>query len=116
LLFSGSLFAQYNSYLVQKGENIDSLTQKFKVSKNALLKLNPDIRKGGIAGKVIVIPPHEANENTPTNSSVYFKEYRVKNKETLYSIAKHNDISVEDIKKFNPYLYKEELGANDMIR
>lgn len=113
---SGSLFAQYQSYRVQSDETLDSVAQKFEVSKTAILSLNPDINGLQVAGKVIIIPPKETNAQTPTASTVWFKQYRVKSKETLYSLAKRNNISIEDIKRYNPYLYNEELGVNDLIK
>src|SRR5699024_2329166 len=111
-LISGSLFAQYQSYRVQSDETLDSVAQKFDVSKTAILSLNPDIKGLNVAGKVIIIPPKETNAETPTASTVWFKQYRVKPKETLYSLAKRNNISVDDIKRYNPYLYNEELGVD----
>ncbi len=115
-LLSGSALAQYQSYRIQKDETLESLAEKFKVSKAAILKLNPDLTRGRITNKVIIIPPHEVTENTPNDNTVRFKEYKVKPKETLYSLSKRNHISIEELKKYNPYLYKEELGAGDLIR
>lgn len=115
-IFSGNLFAQYKSYRVKEDETIDSITKKFKVDKKDILKLNPDLKKDNLAHQVVVIPASETDKDTPNATSVQFKEYRVKHKETLYSLAKENDISVDDIKEYNPYLLKEELGEDDMIR
>lgn len=116
LLFSGGAIAQYNSYRVQHGETLDSLAKKFKVSKQAILKLNPDISQGNLDNKVVVVPHAETDEDTPTSSVVRFKEYKVEKRQTLYNLAKKNDISIKDIKRYNPYLYNEELGENDLIR
>lgn len=63
-----------------------------------------------------MIPAKETDRATPNAMGVRFKEYKVKRKETLYTLAKENGIRVEDIKKYNPYLYDEQLGENDMIR
>lgn len=115
-LTAGSLWAQNKSYQIEKGEKIEDVADKFNVSKEAILQLNPDLLNGDISGKVIVIPPKEVNESTPNAVGIRFKEYRVKPKETLYSLAKENGITIEDIKKYNPYLYNATLGENDMIR
>lgn len=115
-LITGSMIAQNRAYQIQKDENLDSLAKKFKVNKEAILKLNPDLKKDDLANQVIIIPTSETDKDTPKASSIQFKEYRVKHKETLYSLAKENNISVDDIKKYNPYLYDNELGENDMIR
>lgn len=116
LLFSGSIFAQYTTYRIEEGETLSKIADKFKVSKDAIKKLNPDLKESDLANKTIIIPPREATEKTEKASRIRFKEYRVKPKETLYSLAKRNNVEVEDIKKYNPYLYDEELGENDMIK
>src|SRR5699024_10392769 len=115
-LMSGVLFAQYETYRVEEGETLSEIANKFKVSKGAILQLNPDLKEGNISNTTIILPPGESTEKTPPASMVRFKEYRVKPKETLYSLAKRNNISVEDIKKHNPFLYDEQLGENDVIK
>jgi LysM repeat protein len=42
--------------------------------------------------------------------------YRVKTKETLYSISRTYNVSIEDLKAFNPQLYQKELQAGEVIR
>src|SRR5690625_2272946 len=112
----GAALAQYETYRIGENENLSDIADKFEVSKQAILELNPDLKKGDIAHKVIILPPGETTEKTAKASMVRFKEYRVKPKETLYSLAKRNNITVEDIQKHNPYLYEEQLGENDMIK
>ncbi len=116
LLISGSLYAQYKSYRITQDESLEELAERFDVSKSAILKMNPDLKEGDIAGKIIVIPPAETDNKTPKAHTVRFKEYKVAPKETLWSIAQQNGIEVEDLKRYNPYLYEEELGAGDMIQ
>lgn len=116
LLLSGNIFAQYETYRVEKEKTVAELADKFKVSKETLLKLNPDLKDGKVANKTIIIPPRESTESTTKASRIRFKEYKVKPKETLYSLAKRNNITVDDIKKYNPYLYEKELGEYDLIK
>src|SRR5699024_1867857 len=97
-------------------ESIESIAKKFKVSKEAIMALNPDLNQGKIEGKIIVVPARETDTETPSATGIHFKEYKVKKGETIYRLAKEHNIKEEDIKKYNPYLYKEELGENDMIR
>lgn len=115
-LLTMSLFAQYQSYQIKESETLESIAKKFGVSQEDILKLNPDLKQGALTYKVIIIPARETDAKTPVASIVQFKEYRVKQKETLYRIALDNHITIEDIKKYNPYLYHEILGENDMIR
>jgi len=112
-------FAQkFETHKVKRGENIVSIAKKYKVSEKSILKYNPDARKGNLTGTVLVIPVEKSDDdrNLETTSVLKFKEYKVKRKETLYSIAKEYHISVEDLKQYNEYLYKKELGKGDVIR
>lgn len=115
-LLTTGLQAQYQSYQVKEAESLERIAKKFGVSQEDILKLNPDLKPDKLAYKIIIIPARETDEKTPVASIVQFKEYRVKHQETLYRLALENNIKIEDIKKYNPYLYNEVLGENDMIR
>lgn len=106
----------YKTHKVKKGETIESIAQKYKISEASIYRLNPDAKNKKIASTVLVIPTEEIVPTSEEGSSITFKQYRVKSKETLYSIAKTNDVSVDEIKKYNSYLLKEELGKGDLIK
>jgi len=106
----------YKTHKVKKGETIESIAQKYKISEASIYRLNPDAKNKKIASTVLVIPTEEIVPASEEGSSITFKQYRVKSKETLYSIAKTNDVSVDEIKKYNSYLLKEELGKGDLIK
>jgi len=106
----------YKTHKVKKGETIESIAQKYKISEASIYRLNPDAKNKKIASTVLVIPTEEIVPASEEGSSITFKQYQVKSKETLYSIAKTNDVSVDEIKKYNSYLLKEELGKGDLIK
>lgn len=106
----------YKTHKVKKGETIESIAQKYKISEASIYRLNPDAKNKKIASTVLVIPTEEIVPTSEEGSSITFKQYRVKSKETLYSIAKTNDVSIDEIKKYNSYLLKEELGKGDLIK
>jgi len=106
----------YKTYKVKKGETIESIAKKYKISEASIYRLNPDAKNKKLVSSVLVIPTEDIVPISEEGSSITFKQYRVKSKETLYSIAKENDISVEEIKKYNTYLYDEELGKGDLIK
>lgn len=106
----------YKTHKVKKGETIESIAQKYKISEASIYRLNPDAKNKKIASTVLVIPTEEIVPASEEGSSITFKQYRVKSKETLYSIAKTNDVSIDEIKKYNSYLLKEELGKGDLIK
>ncbi|MBW2962859.1 amino acid ABC transporter substrate-binding protein [Mesonia aestuariivivens] len=119
VLASLQSFAQnFDTHKVEQGETVSSIAKKFNVSIQKIYKYNPDAKKGNIIGTVLVIPVVEASDsrNLEKASVLNFKEYKVKRRETLYSIAKENGISVGDLKKYNAYLYEEELGKGDVIK
>lgn len=106
----------YKIHRGEKGETLKSIANQYDVSLQALKKMNPDARNENINSSLLVIPFGETKDGEVGSTVVKFKEYRVEKKETLYSLARQNNISVEDLKKYNSYLYKEELGENDIIR
>ncbi|SHI78747.1 amino acid/amide ABC transporter substrate-binding protein, HAAT family [Mesonia phycicola] len=119
VFFSFQTFAQnFETHKVKQGETVSSLAKKYDVSEKSIYKFNPDAKKGNLVGTVLVIPVGKSTDvrNLETPSVLNFKEYKVKRRETLYSIAKKNDISVDDLKKYNNYLYNNELGKGDVIK
>ena len=107
----------YYVYTVQQGEGLYSISKRFGVSQAEINNLNPQIHEGLKAGQEIVIPVNEKNiKNTITSSqspksdkekSVSKKEteivkHVVLKKQTLFAISRIYNISIDDIKKYNP--------------
>ncbi len=115
-LFNLSAAQNYKIHRAQEGETLQSIAKKYDVSLQALKKMNPDANNANLGSALLVIPFGETPDGEASSGLVRFKEYKVHKKETLYSLAREHDISVEDLKKYNTYLYKEELGENDIIR
>jgi len=107
----------YKTHKVKKGETVESIAKAYKISEASIYRLNPDAKNKRLSSSaVLVIPTEEMVPASEEGGSITFKQYRVKSKETLYSLAKTNDISVDEIKKYNTYLYEEELGEDDLIK
>ena len=106
VLFSTAAHAQdYKKHTVQKGETVMSIAKKYKVTPYDIYRLNPD-SKNGINENAILLIPAESKapsvapvKEQPTKVSNTIHE--VKPKETLYSLSKQYDVSVDDIKKAN---------------
>ena len=107
----------YYVYTVQQGEGLYSISKRFGVSQAEINNLNPQIHEGLKAGQEIVIPVNEKNvKNTITSSqspksdkekTVSKKEteivkHVVLKKQTLFAISRIYNISIDDIKKYNP--------------
>ena len=113
--FSNSLTAQgFKEYTVLPGETLGSIVEKFQVSPYELYQLNPDIKDGLTIGDVLVLLN---NNQYPFDATlVDLKKYKVKKKETLASVSKHNGITELDLKKYNTRLYSEQLQKGDKIK
>ncbi len=125
---------EYRTHVVVEGDTVYNLSRKYKISEELLYTLNPEAKNGINLGQILRVGRLEKNKGTkeqqisdPILDSIKplpeirklvgFKTYKVKKrKETLYSIAKSYNITVEDIKKHNKRLYSEHIKKRDKIR
>lgn len=85
----------YTIYQVQNGDTLASVASKFGISVNNLSSLN-GIMVGSLLnpGDYIVVPKIQ-NENP------YFREYVVKKGDSIYEIARANNISPSQLLRLN---------------
>ena len=119
-LCSFSVFAQdYKTHKVKQGETIESIAKMYLVTPFDILALNPDAKSSLKPDTVLIIPMTRV-KNEPVKESVKevvgFKKHRVKRKQTLYSISKDYNVTIDDIKKYNTSLYSENLRKGDKIK
>jgi len=113
---------QYKTHKVQDDETIISIAKLYKVTPLEIYQLNPDARDGLRPNAILIIPKTKvpsANSNTVVtmiNEVDGFKKHKTRRKETLYSISKKYNITVEDIKKYNKWLYAENLRKGDKLQ
>ena len=91
LIVSSSLSEQENTYTVMKGDTLYGIANKFGVSVDAIKKLNNLTSNTLSIGKVLRIPDSTNNKLT----------YTVKSGDTLYSIARTYNTTVDEIKRLN---------------
>ncbi len=91
LIVSSSLSDQENTYTVMKGDTLYGIANKFGVSVDAIKKLNNLTSNTLSIGKVLRIPDSTNNKLT----------YTVKSGDTLYSIARTYNTTVDEIKRLN---------------
>lgn len=125
-LFCVTLQAQkFETHAVKQGETLESIAKKYQVTPYAILKLNPEVKNGVKANTIVVIPVSEKSQTQlEGNSNITgqegnverFIEHKAKRKETLYSIAKEYNVSVDDIKRYNKELYSRQLKRNEIIQ
>ncbi len=118
-LVSISGFAQnkIDKYVVGKGETINQIAQKFKITPFDIYKLNPDAQNGLKPNSVLLIPRNsvKSNVNSPKTSKVEAKTHEVLAKETLFGIEKKYDVTDEALKKANPDLEKNGLQVGQIL-
>lgn len=104
LVFTTTIYAQsYTNHTVAKGETIQSIAQKYKVTPYDIYKLNPDCRNGIQLSSVLLIP--KSVQVTPKPISVATtkeKIHEVVSGDTKFSVSKKYGISVSDLEKLNP--------------
>jgi LysM repeat protein len=87
----------YIIHKVDAGETVYSITRRYKVSQDILVRANPSIRNGLKVGEEIRIPLAKASKEKKDD----FITHTVQPSETLFSIAKKYGVSVDQIKKWN---------------
>ncbi len=112
-----SAFSQaYQYHTVAAGETVYSISKKYDVSQETLLKLNPEAKEGLQVNAKLVIPMSLEKSESSVKKVVSFNSHKVQKKETLYSLSKQYGVSVEDIKKYNKQLYSKELQNGETIQ
>lgn len=110
--------AQSATTVVEKGETIYGLAVKNNTTVSMLYELNPNLRENGLKeGQVVNIPSSNQKKNEvvnkvvetienvkPSIESKNVKTVVVKPKETIYNIAKTNNVTQEQLMKWNPDL------------
>ena len=125
LVFTSFVFAKQDKYLkhtVSQGETITQIAQKYKVTPFDIYKLNPDSQKGIQLNSVLLIP---SNGNSVITSQVKTQvlptrkatTHLVLPKETLFSLSRMYNVSVDEIKNANVELLKNglKIGQNVVI-
>ncbi len=118
-LFFGIISAQtLRTHIVDAQDTLETIAQRYGVIPEDILALSPDAKNQLPVGSVLVIPnsiEKKATETTEVKELISYKVYRVKRKETLYSIAKKFDLTIEEIKTHNQQLYDAPLQSKDKI-
>ena len=119
---------KYNKHTVVKGETINSIAQKYKVTPYDIYKLNPDSQNGIQLDTVLLIPSSgevaAANvapvKPKPTSTPIQNTNpttHLVQPKETLYSLSKQYNVTIDALKGVNGDLLNNglKIGMNIKI-
>lgn len=117
----------YAQHRVGQGETVFSICKKYLIEQKDLLTANPGLILGLKAGQTLQIPVKGENDDlavakpdrTPGSDNQErlpsFEEYKVKRKDSLYSIAKKYGVEIEDILKYNPGI-RDGLKRGEILR
>lgn len=126
--FSYTVSAKQEKYIkhtVTKGETVNSIAQKYKVTPFDIYKLNPDSQNGIQLSSVLIIPPTSVTPSAvPVKAAAPVSlqqgnpptTHLVQPKETLYSISKQYNVTVDALKEANGDLLKNGLKIGQNIK
>ena len=105
---------QYIKHKVVASETVTQIAQKYKVTPFDIYRLNPDSRSGIKENDIILIPPTGKSQKTATVATSS-RTHLVQPKETLFSIARDFDVTVDDLVKANNSLLTDGLKSGQTI-
>jgi LysM repeat protein len=111
---------KYTKHTVAKGETINIIAQKYKVTPYDIYSLNPDSQNGIQLNSILLIPPSPAvgvihsSQNAPQNNNS--NTHLVQPKETFYSISKQYGVTIDAIKTANGDLLNNGLKIGQNIK
>ncbi len=114
---SGPETADVNQHVVKRGDTLYSVARRYDLSVTQLTQANSDLDSGLKAGQILRLPLNDtASVQSGTVQHVAFKpqgskpaqvgRYTVKRGDTLHAIAQRFDVSLADIRSWNPALRK----------
>lgn len=109
----------YKTHKVKSGETIESIAKQYLVTPYDIFALNPDAKTKFEVNTVLIIPNSKVKNHSvdeETREYIGFKKHKVRRKETLYSLSKKYNVSIDEIKKENPILYSENLKKGMRIQ
>jgi LysM repeat protein len=92
-------------HVVRAGETLFSIAKMYGTDEESILLANPGLEADNLRqGQAILIPDLAKEHQESVFNEEGFVYHKVKRRETLYSIAKFYEVTVEDIRNANPEL------------
>jgi len=119
-----------NNYIyhrVKKGQTLYSLSKKYDVSQEDIIKCNPSVRYGINVDQIIKIPKSKdvvtafetIPENKPLKDTIKIADnfiyHNVQPKETIFSLTRKYEITEDILKEHNPFL-AEGLKTGQVLK
>ncbi|WP_452602345.1 PBP1 and LysM peptidoglycan-binding domain-containing protein [Pontimicrobium sp. MEBiC06410] len=111
----------YKTHKVKKGETVESIAKAYNIPISTIYKLNPDSRKKLKPNSVLILPEPKkteakASKVTVTKELTGYTKHKVRRKETLYSLSQKYNVTQDEIKKHNTFLYANNLRKGDRLQ
>lgn len=98
-------------HTVLKGETLYSISKKFNVTTEDILKANPEVKNGVQENSILTIPKAAIIGSSSPNKHI------IQPKDTKYSVSKKYGISIEELEKLNPEMGTEfEIGTEIRLK
>ena len=113
----------YYIHVVKKGQTLYSISKAYKVPQKVISQENPILVTGLQEGMILKIPyaPESETETEIQSASRkhdvgHYIYHRFREGETLYSLSKEYNVSVEDILKTNPGIKPDDIPVGMEIK
>jgi LysM repeat protein/ABC-type branched-subunit amino acid transport system substrate-binding protein len=106
----------YFEHVVVSGETLWSLTRKYNVTEEELKALNPVLETGFPAGITLKIPVKDTEpvKAEPVNEDAFLRHV-VQPGETLFRLSSQYNLTIPEIRKFNPQLETRNLVQGETL-
>ena len=105
---------EYQTHRVQKNQTLSQIASLYGVSQAEIQNRNPEIENELAPGTLLIIPAQ--SKSIDTQNPPKFKKHRVRRKETLFTISKKYNVSIDAIKRFNKQLYARQIKKGERLQ
>lgn len=117
LLFAKAFSQEKIKHVVVNGESVYSIAKKYNVTEAEIFELNPKA-KGLLQLDMVLLVPKNSKKKTEdkkTKSVPKGPGHKVESGESLYTIAKKYDTSIEKLRDANPQLDSDNLQLGELL-
>lgn len=107
----------YYIHIVKPGQTLYSISKAYHVSEKTISEENPVLVTGLKAGQVLKIPFVRSEEQPPVlKDTEHYYYHTVAAGETLYSLSKKYNVTVDEILESNPGLHVDDVPVGAEIK
>lgn len=116
-LFAKAFSQEKIKHVVVNGESVYSIAKKYNVTEAEIFELNPKAKGLLQLDMVLLVPKNPKKKSEEKKSKVVLKgpAHKVESGESLYTIAKKYDTSIEKLRDANPQLDSDNLQLGELL-